>query len=62
MARKIFIAYLIYTVIIFLVNSYILKENYVDAIVKAVLSGVVFAALYAIVLSRAAKRQDENKG
>jgi len=61
MARKIFIAYIIYIAIIFLVNDYILKENYVDAIVKAVLSGVVFAALYAIVLSRAAKRQDEKK-
>jgi len=60
MARKIFIAYIIYIAIIFLVNDYILKENYVDAIVKAVLSGVVFAALYAIVLSRAAKRQDQN--
>jgi hypothetical protein len=59
MARKIFIVYLVYTVILFLFYNYIMKADYADAILKAVLSGVVFTAVYTILLSRAAKREDE---
>ncbi|WP_158992002.1 hypothetical protein [Mucilaginibacter sp. L196] len=63
MARKIFIVYLVYTVIVFLFYNYVIKANtnYADSILKAVLSGVVFTAVYAILLSRAAKREDEKK-
>jgi len=61
MARKIFIVYLVYTVIVFLFYNYIMKANYADAILKAVLSGVVFTAVYTVLLSRAAKREDEKK-
>jgi len=61
MARKIFIVYLVYTVIVFLFYNYVMKANYADAILKAVLSGVVFTAVYTILLSRAAKREDEKK-
>jgi RsiW-degrading membrane proteinase PrsW (M82 family) len=61
MARKIFIVYLVYTVIVFLFYDYVIKSNYADAILKAVLSGVVFTAVYVILLSRAAKREDEKK-
>jgi len=38
-----------------------MKAVYADAILKAVLSGVVFTAVYVILLSRAAKREDEKK-
>jgi len=38
-----------------------MKANYADAILKAVLSGVIFTAVYAVLLSRAAKREDEKK-
>jgi hypothetical protein len=62
MARKILIVYVLYTLIVFLINSYFLKEDYVDALVKAVLSGVVFTALYAIIVMRAEKRREEEKG
>ena len=63
MARKIFIVYLVYTVIVFLFYNYVIKTNanYADSILKAVLSGVVFTAVYTILLSRAAKREDEKK-
>jgi hypothetical protein len=37
MARKILVVYAIYTVIVFLTNTYIFKENYTDALLKAVL-------------------------
>jgi len=62
MARKVFIIYLVYTVVVFLFYSYVMKAVYADAILKAVLSGVVFTAVYVILLSRAAKREDEKKG
>lgn len=61
MARKILVVYAVYTVIVFLINTYVIKENYTDALLKAVLSGVVFAALYAIVLMRNEKRQNDEK-
>jgi len=61
MARKVLIIYIVYVVIVFLVNTYILKESYSDALVKAVLSGVIFTTIYYIITARAAKRADENK-
>jgi hypothetical protein len=59
MARKILVVYVLYTVIVFLINTYFFKEDYTDALVKAVLSGVVFTALYAVIVMRAEKRRDE---
>ena len=61
MARKILVVYAVYTVIVFLINTYIFKENYTDALLKAVLSGVVFTAIYAIIVMRHDKRQPEEK-
>ena len=57
MARKIFIVYLVYTVVVFLSNTYIFKENYSDALIKAVLSGVIFTAVYAFISMRSEKRR-----
>jgi hypothetical protein len=57
MARKIFIVYLVYTVVVFLSNTYIFKENYSDALIKAVLSGVIFTAVYAFISMRGEKRR-----
>jgi hypothetical protein len=61
MARKVFIAYIVYVAVVFLVNTYLLKEQFTDAIVKAVLSGVVFTMFYYIILARQEKRKDEEK-
>jgi hypothetical protein len=61
MARKILVVYAIYTVIVFLTNTYIFKENYTDALLKAVLSGVVFTAIYAVIVMKNEKRQAEEK-
>jgi hypothetical protein len=61
MARKIFIVYLVYTVVVYLLNTYFFKENYSDAIIKAVLSGVVFTALYAFLVMKNEKKQNEGK-
>jgi len=61
MARKLIIAYFIYTVFIFLSNTYIFKENYADAIIKTVISGVIFTAIYALIILRAEKRRNEKK-
>jgi len=57
MARKIFIVYLVYTVVVFLSNTYLFKENYSDALIKAVLSGVIFTAVYAFISMRSEKRR-----
>ena len=59
MVRKVFAAYFIYVVVVFFINTYIFKENYSDAIIKSVISGVVFTTLYYIILVRAEKRQAE---
>jgi uncharacterized membrane protein (GlpM family) len=59
MARKLFIAYFVYVAVVFLFNSYIM--NYADAIIKAVISGVIFTGIYAILLFRAEKREKEKK-
>ena len=61
MARKILVVYAIYTVIVFLTNTYIFKENYTDALLKAVLSGVVFTAIYAVIVMKNEKRQADEK-
>jgi hypothetical protein len=61
MAKKILIVYLVYTVVVFLLNTYVLKEAYFDAILKAVLSGVVFTAIYAFVAMKNEKRNEEVK-
>ena len=61
MVRKVFIAYFVYIVVVFFINTYILKENYSDAIIKSVISGVVFTTLYYIILVRAEKRQKEEE-
>ena len=61
MAKKVLLVYLVYTVVVFFINTYILKEIYTDALIKAVLSGVVFTALYAFVVMRNEKREQENK-
>jgi hypothetical protein len=62
MAKKILVVYLIYTVVVFLFNTYILKEMYTDALIKSVISGVVFTAIYAFVVMRNEKREQEKKG
>lgn len=62
MAKKILVVYLIYTVVVFLFNTYVAKEIYTDALIKAVLSGVVFTALYAFIVMRNDKREQEKKG
>lgn len=61
MARKVFIAYIVYVAVVFLANTYLLKEQFTDAIVKAVLSGVVFTLIYYVILARQEKRKDEAK-
>ena len=61
MAKKVLLVYLVYTVVVFFINTYILKEIYTDALIKAVLSGVVFTALYAFVVMRNEKREQEKK-
>jgi galactitol-specific phosphotransferase system IIC component len=61
MARKILLVYAVYTIIVFLINTYFFKEDYSDALLKAVLSGVVFTAIYAIITMRNEKRQEEEK-
>ena len=61
MARKILLVYAAYTVIVFLTNTYLFKEDYTDALLKAVLSGVVFTAIYAIITMRNEKRQEDEK-
>lgn len=61
MARKILVVYALYTVIVFLTNTYIFKENYTDALLKAVISGVLFTAIYAVIIMRHEKRQPEEK-
>jgi len=62
MARKILLVYAVYTIIVFLINTYFFKEDYTDALLKAVLSGIVFTAIYAIITMRNEKRQEEEKG
>lgn len=62
MAKKILLVYLAYTVVVFLFNTYILKEMYTDALIKSVISGVVFTAIYAFVVMRNEKRGQEKKG
>jgi uncharacterized MnhB-related membrane protein len=62
MVRKIFIAYVIYVAVVFLANTYIFKEEFIDAVVKAVLSGVVFTFIYFVILAKAEKRKNEEKG
>jgi hypothetical protein len=59
MVRKVFVAYFVYVVVVFFINTYILKENYSDAIIKSVISGVIFTTLYYIILVRAEKRRAE---
>ena len=61
MARKILLVYAVYTIIVFLINTYFFKEDYSDALLKAVLSGVVFTAIYAIITMRNEKRGEEEK-
>ena len=62
MARKILLVYAVYTISVFLINTYFFKEDYTDALLKAVLSGIVFTAIYAIITMRNEKRQEEEKG
>jgi len=59
MARKILIVYIAYTVLVFLANTYIFKDSYTDALVKAVISGVVFTVLYAVIVLRREGRKNE---
>ena len=61
MARKILLVYAVYTIIVFLINTYFFKEDYTDALLKAVLSGIVFTAIYAIITMRNEKLQEEEK-
>lgn len=61
MAKKILVVYLIYTVVVFLFNKYIAKEIYTDALIKAVLSGVLFTVFYAFIVMRNEKRQQDKK-
>jgi arginine exporter protein ArgO len=61
MAKKILVVYVIYTVVVFLFNTYIIKEIYTDALIKAVLSGVVFTVFYAFIVMRNEKKQAEKQ-
>lgn len=61
MARKILVVYAVYTVVVFLINTYVFKENYTDALLKAVISGVLFTAIYAIFTMRNEKRQAQEE-
>lgn len=61
MARKILVVYALYTVIVFLINTYVIKENYTDALLKAVISGVLFTAIYAVIIMRNEKRENDEK-
>jgi len=61
MARKILLVYVVYTVVVFLFYTYIIKEDYINALIKSVISGVVFTALYAFLVMRNEKRQEEEK-
>lgn len=63
MARKILVVYLVYTVIVFLAYTYIFKENYNNALLKSIISGVIFTAIYAFLAMRNEKRtlETENK-
>ena len=61
MIRRVFAAYFIYVVVVFFINTYVFKENYSDAIIKSVISGVVFTTLYYIILVRAEKRRKEEE-
>jgi hypothetical protein len=55
------IVYLVYTVVVFLINTYLFKEMYSDALVKSILSGIVFTFLYAFFVMRNEKRNNEAK-
>ena len=61
MARKILIVYLVYTVVVFLMYSYVFKVEYFNALIKSVLSGVLFTVFYAFIMMRNEKRQLEEK-
>jgi uncharacterized MnhB-related membrane protein len=61
MAKKVLVVYIVYTVIVFLTNTYIFKEAYSDALIKAVLSGVLFTTVYAFIVMRNEKKQEEKK-
>lgn len=61
MGKKILVVYLIYTVLVFFFNTYVVKEAYTDALIKSVLSGVVFTALYAFIVMRNDKREQDKK-
>jgi len=61
MARKILLVYAVYTISVFLINTYFFKEDYTDALLKSVLSGVIFTALYAFFMMRNEKKQQEEK-
>jgi len=61
MAKKILVVYVVYTVVVFLFNTYIVKEVYTDALIKAVLSGVVFTVFYAFIVMRNEKKQAEKQ-
>ena len=61
MARKILLVYVVYTVVVFLFYTYVIKEDYINALIKSVISGVVFTALYAFLVMRNEKRQEEEK-
>jgi len=61
MAKKILVVYVVYTVVVFLFNTYIIKEIYTDALIKAVLSGVVFTVFYAFIVMRNEKKQAEKQ-
>jgi hypothetical protein len=61
MAKKILVVYLAYTVIVFFFYTYIQKASYADSLIKSVISGVVFTALYAFIVMRNEKRQQDEK-
>jgi len=45
----------------FFINSYVFKEEYTDALIKSVISGVLFTALFAFLMMRNEKRQQDEK-
>jgi len=61
MAKKILLVYLAYTVVVFFCNTYLFKETYSDALIKAVLSGVVFTGIYAFIVMKNDKGAQEKK-
>ncbi len=54
------VIYLVYTVVIFLFFTYIMKEDYSNALVKSIISGVLFTVFCAYYLGKKEKEKQNN--